>query len=271
MTAFTLSQNLGGRTANSLFPFKLQTLFSQNIPSLKQVFIPENIDNEELEWGFKESDAKTFVDRECDSRDTRSLGITANESCGKSETNGRKENLSKMVENGDSKNRPDATDTVVSKTPRKNGLLRLNSTKDDNLEPEHNTETVADNNTEIIPPPTPFSDHELKMNIEVVEPCNIKSLTSGQDRQLISRADFKVVTTGSNSKAKNSRRHQRRPAERSKSFSEVKTLSVGCKEFKRIELERVQRIELEPLQTALTQVERGRLLIDLIYLYLVLF
>jgi len=251
LTAFTLPQNLGGRTADSLFPFKLQTLFSQNIPSLKQVFIPENVDNERLEWGIKESDVETFVDHESDSRDTRSFDIVA-----KSETNGSKENLSRMVENKDSKNRPDDIDTAVSKTPRKNRLLRLNSTKDDNVESEYTVETVADNITEIIPPPTPFSDHELKMNIEVVEPCNIKPLVSGQDRQLINGADFKVVTTGSNSKTKNSRKHQRRPAERSKSFSEAKTLSVGGKEFRRIELERVQRIELEPFQTTLAQVER---------------
>ena len=239
---------------NSSLPLKLKALFAQNIAYLKHADIFENtggILSDCSGSDIKETVREISTDCESGSRERTVLGVVANLD------NKMGESLNDGTEDKENKNGPCFSDTVVNRAPRKDLVLKLNGNDKENSHSLQNSDIISENVTEIIPPPTPFSDQDLRMNIELVEPCTIRSLTYSEERQQIRRPSFNVVATDNNAKSKDSRRHQRRPAQRSKSFSEMKKYVNGCKEFKKIELEKVKRIELEPLQHTLAQVDPG--------------
>lgn len=245
-------------------PIKLKALFCQNIPRLQELNIPDSFDSvryESSESDIKEIDAEKFSGQPYDSKDRGTFELVNTKSCVKDKVNSFGGNLNDGAENDNNEYGPSFVDTLLKEKRYKNRLFNLSNTSEENTYSVRNTEKVPANVTEIIPPPTPFSDQELKINIEVVEPCSIKSLASHEEKKLLNQADFNVVATGSNAKV--NRKSQRRPVERSKSFSEIKKHAAERREFKRIELEKVKRIELEPLQLTVAQVEPGRLIISM--------
>ena len=135
-------------------------------------------------------------------------------------------------------------------------MLKLKDISVDGTHSDLDTENIVDNVTEIIPPPTPFSDQGVAINIEVVEPRTIMSLPCRMEKQSSAGLERKVVKAeGCWRKTASCEGHRRMTKERTHS-GEAKRLE---KRFRRIELEKVKRIELEPLEKNLSQVAPGEL------------
>ena len=259
-TTTTFSNHLDVKTINSSLPIKLKALFCQNIPRLKELNIPESFESLRYKssgFDIKETAVGTIAGQPYDSKERVTFDPMNTKNCVKDSANGFGGDLNDGTENHGNEHEPSFVDTVLKKRQYKNRFFNLSSTSEENTHSTRNTEIVPGNVTEIIPPPTPFSDQDLKVNIEVVEPRNIKSLASHEERELPNQLGSNVVAAGSNAKARAARKGQRRPVERSKSFSEVRKHAYERREFKRIELEKIKRIELEPLQHTLAQVEPG--------------
>ena len=208
-------------------PIKLKALLHRNATDFREVNIPENGANQ----FFENRESEVIIEGE------------------------RTHMMTDRAEKEEYENRVSLND-AANNSPRKNHVLKLNNSIDENQHSLLNA--VADNITEIIPPPIPFSDQGLKMNVEVVEPRFIKSLSSNKEKQVVKRPEMKTISTGSFAKTTGSRKGQRGSSERSKSFSEWKSNAFRHTQFKRIELEKVKRIELEPFQKTLVQVSPGK-------------
>ena len=75
---------------------------------------------------------------------------------------------------------------------RKKRVLRLNQTKSEEAKTLDCRQAVNENFTEIIPPPTPFKDRDLKVNIELVQ--TRKAPSCQKEAKLISKLERKTVS-----------------------------------------------------------------------------
>eukprot|EP00795_Rhopilema_esculentum_P017357 gene17357-8945_t len=88
---------------------------------------------------------------------------------------------------------------------RKKGILRLNQTKSEEAKALDSSQAVNENFTEIIPPPTPFKDRDLKVNIELVQ--TRKAPSCQKEAKLVSKLERKTVSGSKSGSSHRDSRH----------------------------------------------------------------
>lgn len=146
-------------------------------------------------------------------------------------------------------------ENVARKTVRNKRILKLISASNESSCSVSSTDAINDKVTEIIPPPTPFSDQGVRMKIEVIEPRTIMSLSSHIEKKSLTKPMPALIATDPTKNGSNRRSNRRRATERSQS---CKGLKSSAKQFKGIELEKVRRIELEHFEKSLIQATTGK-------------
>ena len=141
----------------------------------------------------------------------------------------------------------------------KTRILKLNQSGNNAKIKAENRELV-EGLTEVIPPPTPFRDQGLTMNIELLGPKEARTIHN-EKRTVVNSERKEVADEQSkrNTKTKTNRKHHGKISERSKSLSDLKVHSSKAKDFKKLEVEKVRKIELEPFRNPAVQVAPGDL------------